>query len=112
MEKLLLAKGVADKLIKTELSVDQAIIDASALMGAMVAARCELRVSATVGDEAATKLAAAIAALAEARQAVVGAHKELDEARLRMGIRTKLGGGYDKDGKEPPGIAYIDRAAG
>lgn len=101
MEKLLVAKGVADKLIKTELSVDQAIADATSLLGGMVSARVDLKVSATLGDEAATKVAAAIAALTEARQAVVAAHKELDETRLRMGIRTKLGGAWDKDAKEP-----------
>lgn len=106
MEKLLVAKGVADKLIKAEVSVDQAILDTTALLGGMVGARMDLKISAVVGDEAANKVAAAIAALTEARQAVVAAHKELDETRLRLGIRTKLGGGYDKNAKEPE--AFLD----
>ena len=106
MEKLLVAKGVADKLIKAELSVDQAILDTSNLLGGMVAARTELKVSALLGDEAARKVSEAIAALTEARQAVVAAHRELDETRLRMGIRTKLGGGYDKPPKPDDAFEY------
>lgn len=100
MEKALVAKNVADRLIKAELSVDQAILDTTNLLGGMVAARVELKVSATLGDEAARKVAEAVAALTEARAAVVAAHRELDETRLRMGIRTKLGGGWDKPPKE------------
>jgi hypothetical protein len=41
-------------------------------------------------------VAAAIAALAEARTAMVDAHGELNELKLRLGIRTKLGGGENK----------------
>ena len=110
MEKVLVAKTVADKLIKAELSVDQAILDTTNLLGGMVAARVELKVSATLGDEAATKVAAAIAALTEARAAVVAAHRELAETRLRMGIRTKLGDGWDKPPKENGGFEYEPEA--
>ncbi len=112
MEKLLVAKGVADKLIKAELSVDQAILDTTKLLGGMVEARTGLMISATVGDEAGAKVAEAIAALTAARQAVVAAHKELDNTRIRMGIRTKLGGAYDKDGQDTPAFHLVDREAG
>jgi hypothetical protein len=41
-------------------------------------------------DEAAVKMVEAIKALSEARTAMVGVHNELNEAKLRLGIRTKL----------------------
>jgi hypothetical protein len=43
-------------------------------------------------DDAAVKMVEAIKALSEARTAMVGVHNELNEAKLRLGIRTKLSG--------------------
>ena len=40
--------------------------------------------------------AAAIAALSEARTAMVEAHAAADELRLRLGIRTRMGGSEQK----------------
>jgi hypothetical protein len=42
------------------------------------------------------KTAKAIATLAEARSAIVEVHNELAETKLRLGIRTKLGGVGEK----------------
>ena len=97
MDKALIAQTVANKLWATEDAVDKAIVQASQLMGGILEARQELRVSAVVGDDAVSKVAAAVAALAEARKAVVEAHNELAEVKLRVGIRTKLLGVVGKD---------------
>ena len=43
----------------------------------------------------------ALAALGEARTAIVGAHNELNEVKLRIGVRTKMTGWEDK----PPQFA-------
>jgi hypothetical protein len=96
MDKTLIAQTVANKLFATETAVDTAIVEASKLMGGLVEARQEMRLSAVVGDDAVAKVAAALAALAEARKAVVEAHHELAEVKLRVGIRTKLIGVTDK----------------
>ena len=96
MDKALIAQTVANKLFATEDAVDKAIIEASKLMGGLVEARQEMRLSAVVGDDAVAKVAVALAALAEARKAVVEAHNELAEVKLRVGIRTKLLGVVDK----------------
>ncbi len=61
-------------------------------------ARRDLGLSATVGDNAATKLIEAISALGEARSAMVSAHAELETTKLRIGIRTKMAGIEDKGG--------------
>lgn len=96
MDKALIAQTVANKLFATEDAVDTAIMEASKLMGGLIEARQEMRLSAVVGDDAVTKLAAALSALTEARKAVVEAHNELADVKLRVGIRTKLLGVTDK----------------
>ena len=57
--------------------------------------------SAVVGDNASAKLVEALAALGEARTAIVGAHNELNDVKLRIGVRTKMTGWEDK----PPQFA-------
>jgi ABC-type sugar transport system substrate-binding protein len=92
MEKAFVAQRVANKLFATEESVDAALVEATELMTEMLKARKEVGVSTAFGDEAAAKLIEAIKALGEARTAMVGVHGELNEAKLRLGIRTKLFG--------------------
>ena len=96
MDKALIAQTVANKLFATENAVDTAILEASRLMGGLIEARQEMRLSAVVGTEVTSKLAAALGALTEARKAVVEAHNELADVKLRVGIRTKLLGVVDK----------------
>ena len=97
MDKALIAQTVANKLFATVNAVDTAILEASKLMGGLIDARHEMRLSAVVGDDAVAKVAAALSALTEARKAVVEAHNELAEVKLRVGIRTKLIGVIGKD---------------
>ncbi len=96
MDKAFVAQGVANKLFATEKAIDQAIADASLLVAEMVQARQMLNVSAVLGDDSMAKTAKAIATLAEARSAIVAVHHELEETKLRLGIRTKLGGVGEK----------------
>jgi hypothetical protein len=96
MDKALIAQTVANKLFATEDAVDKAIVEASKLMGGLIEARQEMRLSAVVGDDVASKVAAALMALTEARKAVVEAHNELADVKLRVGIRTELLGVTDK----------------
>ena len=98
VEKVFVAQRVANKLFSTENAVDAALAEATELMSVMLRARADLGLSATIGDQAASKLIEAISALGEARSAMVAAHAQLDETRLRIGIRTKLAGVEDKPG--------------
>ena len=93
MDKVFVAKGVANKLWATEESLDGAIADASALMSSLIEARRELGVSAVVTDEATSKIAEAMAAMAQARHAMIETHRALGEVKLRIGVRTKMDGG-------------------
>jgi hypothetical protein len=96
VDKVFVAKRVAAKLRSAEHSIDAALVEASELVAEIVRGRKELNLGAKVVDPAFAKVAAAIAALTEARSATVGAHDELAEVQLRLGIRTRMDGGENK----------------
>ena len=104
MEKVFVAQRVATKLFATENAVDAAMVEAAELMADMLKARKDLGVSAVVGDRASAKLVEALAALGQARTAMVEMHGELAETKLRLGIRTKMIGYEDKGN-----MASLDR---
>ncbi|HYG28161.1 MAG TPA: hypothetical protein VD906_14810 [Caulobacteraceae bacterium] len=96
MDKAFIAQRVANKVWSAENAVDAALAEAAALMTEITTARQELKVAAGTDAKAMKDLVAAIAALGEARTALVTMHDELAEVKLRCGIRTKLVGGFDK----------------
>ncbi len=110
MDKMLKAQGVANRLFATEIAIDKAMVEASQLMAEMLTARQDLRVGATVGADAATEVAAALAAMATARTALVKAHAELADAKLRVGIRTKMVGEWPKPPTNSPPQGFADEA--
>jgi hypothetical protein len=98
MEKIFVVKRVASKLHGTEAAIDAAMVQAAEMMADLVQARKDLGLSATVGAAATAKVMAAMAALSDARTAMVDAHGELDQTRLRLGVRTKMMGWDAKEG--------------
>ena len=96
MEKAFVAQRVAKKLFVTEAAVDGALAEASELMSEMLKARKDVNVSMVFADDAQIKMVEAIKALSEARTAMVAVHNELNEAKLRLGIRTKMSGVENK----------------
>ena len=90
MEKIFVAKRVAGTLHGAEAAIDAAMVETAAVMADMVQARKDLGLSATVGAAATAKVMAAMAALSEARTEMVGAHAELEQTGMRLGIRTKM----------------------
>ena len=91
MDKIFVAKRVAKKLIETEAAVDGALVEAAELMSEMLKARKDVNTSLVFADDVQVKMMEAMKALSEARTAMVGVHNELNEAKLRLGIRTKMG---------------------
>jgi uncharacterized protein YjcR len=113
MDRAFVAQGVANRLFATEASIDKALAEASQLMAEMVEARQTMRVSAVVGGEAVSKAAQTIAALSEARSAIVATHNELAGVKDRIGVRTKMIGILPKDTPVPSGSLDTDiREAG
>src|SRR5450432_4233024 len=92
MEKAFVAQRVAKKLFVTEAAVDGALVEATELMSEMLRARQDVNVSMVFADDVQVKMMEAIKALSEARTAMVAVHSELNEAKLRLGIRAKMSG--------------------
>ena len=90
MEKVFVAQKVAKKLFATEAAVDGALSEAAELMSVMLTARKDVNTSLVFADDCQVKLMEAMKALSEARSAMVGVHNSLNEAQLRLGIRTKM----------------------
>jgi hypothetical protein len=99
MEKVFVAQGVAKKLFSTEAAVDGALAEAAELMSVMLQARKDVNTSLVFADQSQVKLMDAMKALSEARTAMVAVHNELNEAQLRLGIRTRM------DYEKPPELA-------
>ena len=92
MDKVFVAQRICDRTIAAEVAVDHAIAEASQLVLEMMQARETLGVSTKLGNGAVVKATETLAALSQARSALVSAHEEFAEAKLRLGIRTKLAG--------------------
>lgn len=102
MDKAFIVQRVANKVWSTENAVDTAMAEAAALMGELATGRMEMKVSAQTTEKATADLVAAIAALGQARAALLEMHDELAEVKLRVGVRTKLTGAWDKHTAEAP----------
>jgi hypothetical protein len=111
VDKLFVAKRVATKLRATEAAVDAALVEATELMGDMIRGRLDLKISAIATDPTMAKVSAAIAALSEARTAMVEAHAAADELRLRVGIRTRLDGTENKADDQAPQTSGLKEVA-
>jgi hypothetical protein len=111
VDKVFVAKQVATKLRATEAAVDAALVEATELMGDMIRGRVQTKISAGATDPAMAKVAAAIAALSEARTAMVAAHAAADELRLRVGIRTRMDGTENKVEDAPQQITGLKEVA-
>ena len=104
MEKAFVAQRVARKLFATEAAVDGALVEASELMSEMLKARKDVKVSMVFADDVQVKMMEAMKALSEARTAMVAVHAELNEAKLRLGIRTSMNG----ENKPPEGAVHTE----
>lgn len=104
MEKAFVAQRVATKLFATESAVDQAMVEATELMADLLKARKDVSAPLVFADDVQVKLMDAIAALSSARTAMVSVHGELAEAKLRLGIRTKMIGEMNK----PPAMVAAE----
>lgn len=102
MEKIDVAKGLASELHETERAVDAAILQATRLITTMIEARQELNLSAVVGAEAQAKAMGAVAALSEAREALVASHGDLAIVQRKVGLGAVAIGPLDKPEEDGP----------
>lgn len=105
MNKVEVVKSVAAKLFAAEDAVDAAMVSNTQLLESIISGRRELGVAATTAELAQTRVAEAIAALSEARRAVMAAHAGLKNVQHRLGVDDNEFGPMDKpeedDNKKP-----------
>lgn len=104
MDKIEAGKNIARELWATEHALDAAIAQASGLVSTMIESRRELKLSAVVGAEAQAKVMEAIAALGQARAAVVAAHGDLSVVQRQMRVPSTAFG-PPEDEYKPPAVA-------
>ncbi len=88
MERADVIASVAADLHATEKAVDEAIVRATALVQSMIGGRAALAISPVAASGSQTKAMETIAALAQAREAIVAAHAEMQKDHRRMGWGT------------------------
>ena len=107
-ERRMVAEQVAGALFEAEAAIDAALSKTAHLTGVMPALRRQAGASALIGQDAVERASQAIAALAEARRAIVETHKELSIVQTQIGLGAITMGG-DMGEKPPPGIGAEDR---
>lgn len=80
------AEQVAEALFEAEAAIDAALGKTAGLPGVMTAGRQDAGLSALIGQDAFERASQAIAALTEARRAIVETHKELTVAQRQIGL--------------------------
>ena len=113
-QRRMYADQVAASLFEAEQAIDAALAKPAALAGVMPALRAEAGLAALIGQEAVEWTSRSISALAEARRAVVEAHKELSTAQKQIGLGAVLyGDGAPKpqDAVRAPALRSVDGAA-
>lgn len=110
MDKALICQGVANTLFASEKAIDAAIAESAALLTGVAEARTEARVSMVATDKSTAKIMEAMMLLSQARTAMVEAHVELADVKLRGGVRTKMIGAFDKP-EAPAAATSLARVA-
>ncbi|CAN7473467.1 hypothetical protein LJR225_003251 [Phenylobacterium sp. LjRoot225] len=85
-ERRLAAEQIAAALWDAESAVDLALTKTATFTGVIPALRRQAGASALIGQEAMERASQAVVALAEARRALVEAHKELTIAQGQVGL--------------------------
>lgn len=92
MRKIRAAARIARQIQQTERSTDQAILDANALLGAMIEARREGNFAAEIGQGALCHVASTIKTLIQARGAIVSGHQDLAKLADDLAIEWRMDG--------------------
>jgi hypothetical protein len=92
MKQIRSAARIARQIQQTEKSVDQTILEANALLVAMIEARREGNFAAEIGQAAFEDVARTIKALMDARGAMVAGHANLAKVAKDLAIEWRMDG--------------------
>lgn len=94
--------GIARRLRTTEHAVDNALIETTALIQAMIEARREAGFAADVGQTALLHMVRGLTQLTEARGAVIDGHEGLAAVAARHGLGSLLDGPLEEKTRPVP----------
>jgi hypothetical protein len=92
MKQIKSAARIARKIQETEAAMDQTILQANALVAAMIEARIEGNFAAEVGQDALDNVVRGLKALTEARGAIAQGHGNLAKLADDLAIEWRLDG--------------------
>jgi hypothetical protein len=108
MQRRIVAQEVAQKLGAVEQQIDQALVAAAGLLGALPDARVRARLSAVVGQDALDLVAQATVILSQARGKFVEAHHALAQTGEEIGVGRVFADAGDKTAVPPPPHGEIE----
>lgn len=113
MKQIRSAARIARHIQQTERAVDQAILDANALLVAMIEARREGNFAAEVGQDALEDVARTLKTLMEARGAIVSGHGNLAKVAKDLAIEWRMDGPLEEKvrDREMPTFRAVEHEA-
>jgi tRNA isopentenyl-2-thiomethyl-A-37 hydroxylase MiaE len=114
MKQIRSAARIARQIQQTERAMDQTILEANALLAAMIEARREGNFAAEVGQHALEDVVRSIKSLMEARGAIVSGHSNLAKVAKDLAIEWRMDGPLEekiKDREVPTFRAVEQNAA-
>ncbi len=96
MKQIKSAARIAREIQQTERAMDQTILQANALVSAMIEARFEGNFAAEVGQEALDDIVRGLKAMTEARGAITSGHANLAKLAEDLAIKWRLDGPLDE----------------
>jgi hypothetical protein len=107
-QRRMIAEQVAGALFEAEAAIDMALAKTAALTGVMPSLRRQAGASALIGQDAVERASQAIAALADARRAIVETHKELSIVQTQIGLGAVVMTDPGSGDKPPPSFASTE----
>ncbi len=104
-QRRMVAEQIAGALFEAEAAIDAALAKTATLTGIMPMLRREAGASALIGQDALEHASQAIAALADARRAIVETHKELSLVQTQIGLGAVTMTDPGSGNKPPPMFA-------
>lgn len=111
MKQIKSAARIARQIQLTEKAMDQTILQANALVSAMIEARFEGSFAAEVGQDALTDIVGGLKAMTEARGAIASGHGNLAKLAEDLAIEWRMDGPLDEKIKEAPFLSAEERNA-
>lgn len=102
MKQIKSAARIARQIRQTEAAMDQTILNANALLAAMIEARLEARLAAEVGQQALDNVVRGIKAMIDARGAIASGHGDLAKLADDHAIEWRMDGPLEEKVKEMP----------